>query len=34
MQASFDIQAALQESRHIAKRRSMIYDPSYEDEPK
>jgi len=31
MQASFDIQAALEESRYIAKRRSMIYDPSYDD---
>ena len=31
MQAAFDIQAALEESRHLAKRRSMIYDPTYED---
>jgi [NiFe] hydrogenase diaphorase moiety large subunit len=29
--AFFDIQAALEESRHLAKRRSMIYDPRYED---
>ena len=32
MQASFDIQAALEESRYIAKRRSMIYDPAYEED--
>ena len=32
MQASFDIQAALEESRHIAKRRSMIYDPAYDED--
>ena len=31
MQAAFDIQGALEESRHIAKRRSMIYDPGYEE---
>jgi [NiFe] hydrogenase diaphorase moiety large subunit len=31
MQAAFDIQEALEESRHIAKRRSMIYDPGYEE---
>ena len=32
MQASFDIQHALEESRRIAKRRSMIYDPVYDRE--
>ncbi len=32
MQASFDIQSALEESRRLAKRRSMIYDPRYDDE--
>ena len=30
MQASFDIQHALEESRRLAKRRSMIYDPTYD----
>ncbi len=30
MQAAFDIQSALEESRHLAKRRSMIYDPTYD----
>ncbi|MCP3870369.1 MAG: NADH:ubiquinone oxidoreductase [Gammaproteobacteria bacterium] len=30
-EAAFDIQAALEDSRHLAKRRSMIYDPTYED---
>ena len=29
LQASFDIQSALEESRRIARRRSMIYDPVY-----
>lgn len=29
MQSSFNIQQALDESRRIAKRRSLIYDPSY-----
>jgi [NiFe] hydrogenase diaphorase moiety large subunit len=29
LQASFDIQKALEESRRIAKRQSMIYDPVY-----
>ncbi len=29
LQASFDIQKALEESRRIAKRKSMIYDPVY-----
>ena len=29
-EASFNIQSALEESRHLAKRRSMIYDPTYE----
>ncbi len=32
LRASFDIQAALEESRRIAKRRSMIYDPTYDGE--
>ena len=32
MQASFDIQQALEESRRLAKRRSMIYDPVYDKE--
>ena len=31
LQASFDIQKALEESRRIAKRQSMIYDPVYGD---
>lgn len=31
MQASFDIQNALEESRRLAKRRSMIYDPTYDE---
>lgn len=31
VQASFDIQAALEESRRLAKRRSMIYDPNYDE---
>lgn len=31
LQASFDIQSALEESRRLAKRRSMIYDPTYDD---
>ncbi len=31
-QASFNIQKALDESRRLAKRTSMIYDPVYEDE--
>ncbi len=31
MQASFDIQHALEESRRLAKRRSMIYDPTYDE---
>ena len=31
MQASFDIQHALEESRRLAKRRSMIYDPTYDN---
>jgi len=31
MQASFDIQSALKESRRLAKRRSMIYDPTYDE---
>ncbi len=31
LNASFDIQHALEESRRLAKRRSMIYDPTYED---
>jgi len=31
LQASFDIQSALEESRRLAKRRSMIYDPNYEE---
>ncbi|MCP4994822.1 MAG: NADH:ubiquinone oxidoreductase [Gammaproteobacteria bacterium] len=30
LQASFDIQNALEESRRLAKRRSMIYDPIYD----
>ncbi|MCB1859393.1 MAG: NAD(P)H-dependent oxidoreductase subunit E [Gammaproteobacteria bacterium] len=34
MQAAFDIQSALEESRHLAKRRSMIYDPTYDDSPR
>ncbi len=29
-EASFNIQSALEESRYLAKRRSMIYDPTYE----
>jgi [NiFe] hydrogenase diaphorase moiety large subunit len=33
LQASFDIQAALEESRRLAKRRSMIYDPAYNSGP-
>ncbi len=33
LQASFDIQAALEESRRLAKRRSMIYDPAYDSGP-
>jgi [NiFe] hydrogenase diaphorase moiety large subunit len=32
MQAGFDIQHALEESRRLAKRRSFIYDPAYSDE--
>ncbi len=32
LQAGFDIQSALEESRRIAKRTSMIYDPLYEEE--
>ena len=31
LQASFDIQSALEESRRLAKRRSMIYDPNYDE---
>ena len=31
LQAGFDIQQALEESRRLAKRRSFIYDPSYSD---
>lgn len=31
LQPSFDIQHALEESRRLAKRRSMIYDPTYDD---
>ncbi|MCB1868464.1 MAG: NAD(P)H-dependent oxidoreductase subunit E [Gammaproteobacteria bacterium] len=31
VQASFDIQSALEESRRLAKRRSMIYDPNYDE---
>ncbi len=31
LQPSFDIQHALEESRRLARRRSMIYDPIYED---
>jgi [NiFe] hydrogenase diaphorase moiety large subunit len=31
LQASFNIQKALEESRRIAKRQSMIYDPVYGD---
>ncbi|MCB1760506.1 MAG: NAD(P)H-dependent oxidoreductase subunit E [Gammaproteobacteria bacterium] len=31
LEPSFDIQHALEESRRLAKRRSMIYDPTYDD---
>jgi hypothetical protein len=34
LQASFNIQRALEESRRIAKRQSMIYDPVYGDDGK